>query len=47
MCKEIGAEDYIECSALEQTGLKDVFDQAIRVVLDLDPPKSKKSKKPK
>ena len=42
-CKEIGAVEYIECSALEQTNLQNVIDQAIRVVLD--PPKSKKSKK--
>ena len=40
--KDIGAIEYLECSALEQRGLKDVFDQAIRTVLD--PPTQKKKK---
>ena len=40
--KDIGAIEYLECSALEQKGLKDVFDQAIRTVLD--PPTQKKKK---
>jgi len=43
MAKELGAVKYVECSALTQYKLKDVFDEAI--VAALEPPvKHKKSK---
>ena len=47
IAKEIGAVKYLECSALNQQGLKNVFDETIRAVLYPKPSLKDKSKKKK
>ncbi|OZJ06240.1 Ras-related C3 botulinum toxin substrate 1 [Bifiguratus adelaidae] len=45
MSKDIGAQRYLECSALTQKGLKNVFDEAIRAVLSPTQVHKKQSKR--
>lgn len=44
MMREINAVKYLECSALTQKGLKNVFDEAIRAVLVPVEPRKKQKK---
>ena len=42
LAAKLGANSYVECSALTKKGLKDVFDEAILAVLEPKVPEKKK-----
>ena len=44
MAKSIGARCYLECSALEQRGVKAIFDEAVEAILDPTDGKDKAKK---
>jgi len=43
MAKEIGAEKYLECSALTQEGLTQVFEAAVKAVISFSPEEGKEA----